>query len=66
MRRLFQNSFNFSGNLCYTGRRNWRECGSYRTDGARQNPAGGSGLCVTLTLLLAKEDGNGKDPDHRG
>ena len=57
----------------------------YRTDGARQNPAGGSGiglavvkkaaaqmhgsvkaenrdsggLCVTLTLPLAKEDGNG-------
>lgn len=64
----------------------------YRTDGARQNPAGGSGiglavvkkaaaqmhgsvkaenrdsggLCVTLTLPLAKEDGNGQDPDYRG
>ena len=64
----------------------------YRTDGARQNPAGGSGiglavvkkaaaqmrgsvkaenlngggLCVMLTLPLAKEDEDGKDPDHRG
>lgn len=64
----------------------------YRTDSARQNPAGGSGiglavvkkaaaqmhgsvkaenrdsggLCVTLTLPLAKEDGNGQDPDYRG
>ena len=26
----------------------------------------GGGLRVTLTLPLAKEDGNGKDPDHRG
>ena len=24
----FQNSFNFSGNLCYTGRSNLQECGS--------------------------------------